>query len=380
MNFIDTLKSVDLILSTGEVPLIVGESGIGKTALANKLAKENDWSLIVIDGNLLKEGEIGGLPTIESYVGVNSNGYKTEKKTTVYAVHNKLREIDEEISKSKTVLLFIDEINRCEHTVQQELMNLILNREINGYKLHDDVKILAAMNPSSKYGSDFDYQVVDMDAAQENRFVWLNMESDHTQWIKWAIDEGIERKVIEFISTFPEYLHKINEDDVRATPRSYERVSKIYKVYKEKNNSIPRAVFLNVVKGNVGKVIAEEFISFIESNSEPLISYEDVFLGESIDESIVERVKNESHTRLYLSAMNILKDLELNIKNDKYESNHYINRFIEFLKMYPVDLMIGIMKDIRNSYIEVYKKAIENEEFVKSYFESYSLILSLIHI
>ncbi|CCL27308.1 TPA: ATP-binding protein [Clostridioides difficile] len=374
MNFIDTLKSVDLILSTGEVPLIVGESGIGKTALANKLAKENDWSLIVIDGNLLKEGEIGGLPTIESYVGGNSNGYKTEKKTTVYAVHNKLREIDEEISKSKTVLLFIDEINRCEHTVQQELMNLILNREINGYKLHDDVKILAAMNPSSKYGSDFDYQVVDMDAAQENRFVWLNMESDHTQWIKWAIDEGIERKVIEFISTFPEYLHKINEDDVRATPRSYERVSKIYKVYKEKNNSIPRAVFLNVVKGNVGKVIAEEFISFIESNSEPLISYEDVFLGESIDESIVERVKNESHTRLYLSAMNILKDLELNIKNDKYESNHYINRFIEFLKMYPVDLMIGIMKDIRNSYIEVYKKAIENEEFVKSYFESYSLI------
>ena len=374
MNFIDTLKSVDLILSTGEVPLIVGESGIGKTALANKLAKENDWSLIVIDGNLLKEGEIGGLPTIESYVGVNSNGYKTEKKTTVYAVHNKLREIDEEISKSKTVLLFIDEINRCEHTVQQELMNLILNREINGYKLHDDVKILAAMNPSSKYGSDFDYQVVDMDAAQENRFVWLNMESDHTQWIKWAIDEGIERKVIEFISTFPEYLHKINEDDVRATPRSYERVSKIYKVYKEKNNSIPRAVFLNVVKGNVGKVIAEEFISFIESNSEPLISYEDVFLGESIDESIVERVKNESHTRLYLSAMNILKDLELNIKNDKYESNHYINTFIEFLKMYPVDLMIGIMKDIRNSYIEVYKKAIENEEFVKSYFESYSLI------
>ncbi|WP_131035368.1 ATP-binding protein [Clostridioides difficile] len=374
MNFIDTLKSVDLILSTGEVPLIVGESGIGKTALANKLAKENDWSLIVIDGNLLKEGEIGGLPTIESYVGVNSNGYKTEKKTTVYAVHNKLREIDEEISKSKTVLLFIDEINRCEHTVQQELMNLILNREINGYKLHDDVKILAAMNPSSKYGSDFDYQVVDMDAAQENRFVWLNMESDHTQWIKWAIDEGIERKVIEFISTFPEYLHKINEDDVRATPRSYERVSKIYKVYKEKNNSIPRAVFLNVVKGNVGKVIAEEFISFIESNSEPLISYEDVFLGESIDESIVERVKNESHTRLYLSAMNILKDLELNIKNDKYESNHYINRFIEFLKMYPVDLMIGIMKDIGNSYIEVYKKAIENEEFVKSYFESYSLI------
>ena len=188
-------------------------------------------------------------------VGIDAKGDKVERKATVYAVHNKLREIDEEISKGKTVLLFIDEINRCEHTVQQELMNLILNREINGYKLHEDVKILAAMNPSSKYGADFDYQVVDMDAAQENRFVWLYMETDYKQWLDWAIDAGIEQKVIEFISTFPEYLHKINEDDIRATPRSYERISKIYKIYKEKKDSIPKSVFLNVVKGNVGKVL-----------------------------------------------------------------------------------------------------------------------------
>lgn len=185
MNFIDTLKSVELVLSTEEVPLVVGESGIGKTALAKKLAKDNNWALVTIDGNLLKEGEIGGLPTVESYESRDVNGNKIEKKTTIYAVHNKLREIDEEINNGRSVLLFIDEINRCEHTVQQELMNLILNREINGYKLPGNVKILAAMNPSSKYGSDFDYQVVDMDAAQENRFVWLNMESDYNGWIKW---------------------------------------------------------------------------------------------------------------------------------------------------------------------------------------------------
>ena len=374
MNFIDTLKSVDLVLATKEVPLIVGQSGIGKTALAKKLAKKNNWSLIVIDGNLLKEGEIGGLPTIESYIEVNSNGQEIKKKSTVYAVHNRLREIDEEISKGNTVLLFIDEINRCEHTVQQELMNLILNREINGYKLHQDVNILAAMNPSSKYGSDFDYQVVDMDAAQENRFVWLNMEPDHKQWLNWAMSADIEQKVIEFISTFPEYLHKTNEGDVSATPRSYERVSKSYKIYKQQKNSIPKSVFLNVIKGNVGKLIAQEFMNFIESDYSSLISYEEVFLGDELSTSVIEKVKNESHTRLYLSAMNILKSLELNIKNDEFDSSYYINRFIEFLKTYPIDLMVGIMKDVKNSYIEVYKKAIENEDFVGLYFETYSLI------
>lgn len=374
MNFKDTLISAELVLETGEVPLIIGESGIGKTALAKKLANKNNFKLVVIDGNLLKEGEIGGLPTIESYKSIDSNGNFQEKKATIYAVHTKLKEIDEEILNGNKVLLFIDEINRCEHTVQQELMNLILNREINGYKLHNDVKILAAMNPSNKYGEDFDYQVVDMDAAQENRFVWLNMENDYIDWISWAIEFGIETEVIEFISTFPEYLQKINEEDVRATPRSYERISKTLKLYKEKKEIIPRAVFLNVIKGNVGRVIAEEFISFIESNHEALISFEKVFCRNYIDEEVIEIIKKETHTRLYLNAINILKILESNIFSFEKESSFYINRFVKFLKLYPIDLMVGIMKDMKNNYPVIYKLALEDQEFVDAYFEAYSAI------
>lgn len=374
MNFKDTLISAELVLETGEVPLIIGESGIGKTALAKKLSNKNNFKLVVIDGNLLKEGEIGGLPTIESYKSIDSNGNFQEKKATIYAVHTKLKEIDEEILNGNKVLLFIDEINRCEHTVQQELMNLILNREINGYKLHNDVKILAAMNPSNKYGEDFDYQVVDMDSAQENRFVWLNMENDYIDWISWAIEFGIETEVIEFISTFPEYLQKINEEDVRATPRSYERISKTLKLYKEKKEIIPRAVFLNVIKGNVGRVIAEEFISFIESNHEALISFEKVFCRNYIDEEVIEIIKKETHTRLYLTAINILKILESNIFSFEKESSFYINRFVKFLKLYPIDLMVGIMKDMKNNYPVIYKLALEDQEFVDAYFEAYSAI------
>lgn len=372
MNFLDTLKSVELILATGEVPLVVGGSGIGKTALASKIAKDNNWSLIVIDGNLLKEGEIGGLPTVESYFSLDSEGQKIEKKTTVYAVHTKLNEIDKEISKGNTVLLFIDELNRCEHTVQQELMNLILNREINGYKLNINVKILSAMNPSSKYGEDLDYQVVDMDPAQENRFVWLEMEPNPNEWIKWAVDFGIEEKVIEFISTFPEYLNKENEDDINSTPRSYERISKIYSIYKKQRDNISNSVFFNVVKGNVGGLIAREFVSFIESNASKLVSYDEVFLCDKLDDLIVDKIKNESHTRLYICAMNILKNLEVNI--DNMNSEFYINRLVDFLRLYPVDLMIGIMKEIKNSYEKIYKIALEQDSFVNLYFESYGKI------
>ena len=127
------------------------------SALAKRLAMEEKLTLVSIDGNLLKEGEIGGLPTIEEYEVKDDFGNISKQKATVYAIHTKLKKIDEEINKGRNVLLFIDEINRCEHAVQQELMNLILNREINGYNLPSSVKILAAMNPSGKYGEDFDY-------------------------------------------------------------------------------------------------------------------------------------------------------------------------------------------------------------------------------
>lgn len=374
MNFKDTKKSVQLVLATGEVPLIVGDSGIGKTALAKELADENGWSLVVIDGNLLKEGEIGGLPTIETYIVTDDGGNRVERKTTIYAVHYKLRKIDEELSKGKTVLLFIDEINRCEHTVQQELMNLILNKEINGYQLNEGVKIVAAMNPGGKYGADFDYQVVDMDAAQENRFVWLFMEPDYVQWLEWAIKIGIEQKVLEFISTFPDYLYKIQEESIRATPRSYERISKAYKVYSSDPDAIPRSVFLNVLKGNVGKLIAQEFISFVEHDYNPLVTYEEVFCGLEFSETLTQRIQKESHTRLYLSAKNILKTLEVNILKGIHETTTAIHRLTTFLMVYPVDLRVGIMKDIKNNHQGIYQYAIDHESFVELYFMTYDSI------
>ena len=374
MNFIDTLKSVELVIATGEVPLIVGESGIGKTALARRLARTNGWQLIVIDGNLLKEGEIGGLPTVAQYTSVDDEGKTEQKKTTVYAVHTKLREIDERLAKGEGVLLFIDEINRCEHTVQQELMNLILNREINGYKLSEKVKLLAAMNPSNKYGADFDYQVVEMDPAQENRFVWLQMESDHMEWLKWAMEAGIEEEVINFISTFPEYLYHKSETEISATPRSYERISKTYALYKTQKEMIPRSVFLNVVRGNVGRVIAEEFLSFVEGEHSPLISYEDVFDKEALEASMLQRIQEESHTRLYLSAINILGQLEKKLEKQEIEANQGIERLMVFLKAYPLDLMLGIMKDIKERYHTVYRYALDNEAFIEAYFAAYNLV------
>lgn len=90
MNFIDTMASVELVLAANQVPLLVGETGIGKTSLAARVATVHDWELVTIDGNLLKEGEIGGLPTVESVTHTDGRGNTHSVKTTVYAVHHTL--------------------------------------------------------------------------------------------------------------------------------------------------------------------------------------------------------------------------------------------------------------------------------------------------
>ena len=117
MNFTEAMNTIELVTMTNDVPLIIGESGIGKTSMVRQIAKNNNLAIVNIDANLLKEGEIGGLPFV--------NNGRTE-----YATHYKLTEVSSLLNDNKYdgVVLFIDELNRCEHAVQQELMNLILNR------------------------------------------------------------------------------------------------------------------------------------------------------------------------------------------------------------------------------------------------------------
>lgn len=357
MNYSECLNTVDLLMETNDVPLIIGESGIGKTSLVKTIAKNRGYYLVTIDANLLKEGEIGGLPVVQN-------------NTTVYAVHHKLVEIDDALNKknAERVILFIDELNRCDHAVAQELMNLILNREINGYVLSDKVNVIAAMNPSNKNDgfSNSQYEVVDMDPAQEDRFVWIELDSDIKEWIKWGMskDGKIHEHIIEFLSSFPEYLHTPDsEDTIKATPRSWERVSKSYKVYLKNKDRYSFDTFLNVVKGNVGINICNDFANFLINLKKPLINVEDIYSNEIFSIDLKERIEKENHSRLYILAKSAIKYLEENI----CEKN--LNLFSELLNVYPRDLRLGIMKEVKRDYKDgLYEKLLDNDEFLDAFF------------
>ena len=357
MNYSDCLNAVSLVLESNEVPLIIGESGIGKTSLVKRIAKEKSYYLVTIDANLLKEGEIGGLPIVDN-------------KTTVYATHHKLVEIDRVLNENENteVILFIDELNRCDHSVAQELMNLILNREINGYILSNRVKVIAAMNPSSRNDGFYNsqYEVVDLDPAQEDRFVWIQLDSDIKEWIKWGMSsEGnINEHIIEFLSAFPEYLHTPDSSDtIKATPRSWERVSKAYDIYMKNKERYSIETLLNVVKGNVGADITNDFSSFLMNLKNPLIKAEEIFENDILDFELKEKIQKENHSRLYILIKNAVNYLK-----DNY-SERNLNLFTEVLDLYPRDLRLGIMKEIKRDYKDsIYENLLDNDRFLEAFF------------
>ncbi|WP_426348414.1 ATP-binding protein [Alloiococcus sp. CFN-8] len=373
MNFKETLKTLELVIKTREVPLIIGESGIGKTSLIKKLCRKEGYYLITIDANLLKEGEIGGLPTVEEAEIHGPQGSRKIKRT-VYAAHTKLMEIQEVLDNKKAdkILLFIDELNRCDHAVQQELMNLILNREINGFKMPEEVRVAAAMNPSGRYEGfeNSEYQVVDMDPAQEDRFVWLYMDSEAKEWISWGMSsEGnIHPHVVEFIAAFPQHLHTPDiKATIKATPRSWERVSKVYGLYKNNKDEFSSSILYNAIKGNVGADIAQDFMAFIENYKNPMISPERVLELMLIPEELKGSLSRENPSRLYIFGRNFLRKVE-----ERGGRPKEVEIFSKVLSHYPKDLRIGLMKEIKENYSgSLYEQFLEDDTFLEVFFESY---------
>lgn len=79
-------------------------------------------------------------------------------------------------------------------------------------------------------------------------------------------------------------------------------------------------------------MIAEEFLNFIESTYKPLLTYEDVFSGAELSGNIAAAVADETHTRLYISAKNILNELRRHLDEGSVDSTKALNRLVLFCK------------------------------------------------
>lgn len=409
INMSELKDMLRVTLATNRVPCILGEAGIGKSEIVKQFADENDMKFFLIEGGGLKDGELCGLPYVSNHGNSDRNAVFTkfyniakkeediEKvKKTFYSAVRKLKQMEEENSEKmifvpypilkeleeyhkenpdKKILLFIDELNRAERQVYGELMNFIITRSINGYHLPDEVKLVAAGNPSSQFSefANSTYQVNDLDNAQKDRFRWFFVKSDSEVWLDWATkkdDEGksnINYLITDFIATFPQNLHvPDSQDDVYPTPRSWKFLSDTLDILtsKELNNS---NFIFNIAQGDVGSGVGMQFTNFIFENKNPILKPKEIFDsnytdGKEVDKTRVskeveERFINETAFRKQYILMNCVEYMKQFANKKTWDENmgmKYAKLFTE--DKVEKDIMAAVMKKTMQNYRIVHER------------------------
>ena len=113
--------------------LLRGSHGIGKSQVVRQMAAL--FSLPVIDRRLsqMSEGDMIGLPSTDGEV-TRFNPPDWYKQAC-----------------AKPMCLFLDELNRATPEVMQAAFQIVLDRELNGWKLHPQTRVYAAVNSSAAY-------------------------------------------------------------------------------------------------------------------------------------------------------------------------------------------------------------------------------------
>ena len=151
--------------------MLWGAPGIGKSAIVANVAKKNKIDLIDLRISQLAPTDLRGLPVPEN------------NKAKWY--------IPEFLPTKGKGILFLDEINRATIEVQQCAFQLVLDRQINGIKLHPETRIYAAINEGSEY------QVLDMDPALLRRFWTMALEPTVEDWLLWARENNDISKIMQ---------------------------------------------------------------------------------------------------------------------------------------------------------------------------------------
>jgi hypothetical protein len=151
------------------------------------------------------------------------------------------------------IVLFLDEMNSAPPAVQAAGYQLVLNRRVGKYNLPDNVVIVAAGNRESDKGVTYR-----MPMPLANRFLHLEMRADFASWQNWAVNQGIHKDVVGYLSFAKNDLYDFdNKSSSRAfaTPRSWTFVSQLLDDEADTDND----TLFNLIAGAVGEGLAVKF-------------------------------------------------------------------------------------------------------------------------
>ena len=319
-----TLKEAEeLIMAIGNTNAVhlVGEPGVGKTAMFERIVERTGFKGIYIDTPNTELGDIGiPMPNHET------------KTTALYpneywGFHT-----------GEPIVCFIDEFTKPSSMAVQNMLHPLLNeRRIGGFKLHKDSVVITAGNNSTDGVGDM------LKAHSINRLTIAHIAKpqagfnadgsvDEDSWGYWAMQNGVEAEVIAWVKAFPHALASYRDSSQGdnpyifnpktpqqsyVSPRSLVRASNIVRA----RGQITRNALITALTGTIGASGARDMVGYVEV-SDTLPTWEEI-----INDPSGAKVPNSP------AALNIMA-----FGAQKRITRATVGKWFEYLKRTPKEL------------------------------------------
>lgn len=345
------LKKILDLTPTGQNVMLVGRHAIGKSEILSEYYKSKGQKVISFFlGQMSDPGDLIGLPH------KNETSGKTEFMPPYWFPTD-----------GEPIVLFLDELNRARPEILQTVMDLTLNRTLAGRKLPAGSRIISAVNDGEEY------QLTDLDPALVSRFNIYRFRPTVAEWLIWAEENKVDKRIITFISKDQNWLDDDGSDeetdlDRHPDRRSWKRVSDIICSRPELET-----IDKKLIAGIVGTKAAAKFMQFVASEntltgSEVLLKWDTYrtkvqklqlhelsMLNESIFRFLETMDEVTTNKNTISSALeSYLKHLSSNRKNEAYahwvslfSSNDYPHAVLFIMTQKPA-MYKEIMKFVKN--------------------------------
>lgn len=245
-------RTAELVMGSGNIICLCGETGVGKTDMILQLGKELNKKVITLNSAIQSAEDLIGYPYRE-------NNVMKWARPEWFPVES-----------DGPCILFIDEINRAEKQVINALMPMLINGVLHSHSLPKGTWVCAAMNPDTE-----NYDMVNSfdDVAIWSRMCVVPVYHNALDWEDWLIKSGRtqSRLVKVMTSALLSQEKKFDLPPKTCSNRTFTKVLDIVeyavKMNREKHNEdlyFDASVVQNAVIGLCGIAFAKNVKDEIE--------------------------------------------------------------------------------------------------------------------